>query len=349
MNGSGVLFMNVSRVFFMQLTQKVTLLLIYGQKLMKVVSCSRTATGDGYSFIQAVVQLNSDDKMQGVNENIRLHFSFLREPQFHDNTVGADSHGLIHEVDSVQCSNGEHKTDSKQDSTVRAKRKRGDSLDDTNNTKKQKQCIDNEMNCNDSTEEYHGNGFIPKTIITYRVDYSVDWGRQQRLFGVDIYAAGEFPSVEEAIPIMDDDNSLSDTDSDGEKNIDANGDENFNGSNDKQSTAGSSEFEDIEMSSNGDQSNEGVLRDDAEAADRFGVFVDPENTLAFLERLNANFNEQSVFHFLLMFPFYEHEWDISGFLLSSLCDDDEDDCDEEMSNEEDLKEGVCIPCPIDNE
>ena len=36
-----------------------------------------------------------------------------------------------------------------------------------------------------------------------------------------------------------------------------------------------------------------------------------------------------MFHFLLTFPFYEHEWDIAGFLLNALFDDDDQDDDEE--------------------
>ncbi len=41
------------------------------------------------------------------------------------------------------------------------------------------------------------------------------------------------------------------------------------------------------------------------------------STRRFLDRANINLNERSVFHFLLTFPFYEHEWDIAGFLLNA--------------------------------
>ena len=326
--------------------------------MMKVVSCSRTATGDGYSFIQAVVQLNSDGKMQGVNENVHLHFSFLREPQNHDDKDDLTNHAIDDEMSCEQYSNGVHKLNSNRNSTVSAKRKRGDSLD-ISQTKKPKHSNNNVktdhnqneiMNCDDSTGQFNNSGFRPKTIITYKVEYSVDWGRQEKLFGVDIYAAGDFPSVEEAIPMMDgDDDSFSGADSDEEKSTNnVNGDENDNENKATNLIGDTSEFEEIEMSSNEEKSGERAAYGNAEAADRFGVFVDPQNILAFLERLNVNFNEQSVFHFLLMFPFYEHEWDISGFLLASLFDDDENDCDEEVDSEKSLERGVCIPCPTNN-
>ena len=68
--------------------------------------------------------------------------------------------------------------------------------------------------------------------------------------------------------------------------------------------------------------------DDGAARDRFGVFVDPENVVAFLDRANINLDEKSVFHFLLTFPFYEHEWDIAGFIFDALFDDEDDDDDD---------------------
>ena len=46
-----------------------------------------------------------------------------------------------------------------------------------------------------------------------------------------------------------------------------------------------------------------------------------------------NANDQFVFRFLLMFPFYEHEWDVSGFLLSSLIDDETDGEEDGVSND----------------
>ena len=59
--------------------------------------------------------------------------------------------------------------------------------------------------------------------------------------------------------------------------------------------------------------------------DWFGVFVDPQNVIVFLDRANINLDDGSVFYFLLSFPFYEHEWDIAGFLFNALFGDEDGD------------------------
>ena len=45
------------------------------------MSCHRTATPAGYSSISAVLQLDNDGRMQGVEDNVGLPFDFLREPR----------------------------------------------------------------------------------------------------------------------------------------------------------------------------------------------------------------------------------------------------------------------------
>ena len=82
---------------------------------------------------------------------------------------------------------------------------------------------------------------------------------------------------------------------------------------------------------------------DAGKGDRFGVFVDPQCIVGFLDRVNMNMNEQSVVYFLLTFPFYEHEWDMSGFVLSSMFDGDDDDDDMDDEDEDGSTEEVCYP------
>ena len=287
---------------------------------MSVVSKNSSATTDGYSIIQAIVQLRNDGNMKAVKDNVRIHFSFLREPQ-HDKEANDEMNNKLCAISDV------HESESSRDTTtIAAKRKCNGSLD-ARQTKKHKHntgsklasdCIieerENTSNADTTPDEAYNSAFKPKTIITYKIEYSVDYGKLQKLFGVDIYASGEFPSVEEAMPIIDDDDDTKDEESASCADID-----NHNKCKVEMST-NDSEYEEIEMSSN-DESEETTNGD---AADRFGVFVDPENVLEFLDRLNLNFNEQSVFHFLLMFPFFEHEWDISGFLLSSLFDDDND-------------------------
>lgn len=286
--------------------------------------------------------------MKTVKDNVRLHFCFLREPQ-HDHEVNDETNNKL-----CAKTSEEYETESGRDTaTTAAKRKRNRSLD-ARQTKKLKNdigsklvsdCIieeeENSSNGDTTPDESCNNAFKPKTIITYKVEYSVDCGKLEKLFGVDIYASGQFPSVEEAMPIIDDADNTKDEESLYECKV--------------KMTTGDSEYEEIEMSSNDE--SEGTTNDDVtdreettndDAADRFGVFVDPENVLAFLEHLNLNFNEQSVFHFLLMFPFYEHEWDISGFVLSALFDDDSVDGDDDSSHVSCCDTG-CNKCLPDSE
>lgn len=299
---------------------------------MTVVSCSRTATADGYSFIQAVVQLDNDGNMRGVEDNVRIHFSFLREPQ--QNDIGDNNIKDTYEENANQSEEDDSKLvkDCDQNYTQNSKRTHGESSGDnsTIQTKKpkyeeSKSNIDQAVANDDSSNDKITNrAFNPKTIITYKIEYSVDWGKLEKLFGVDIYAAGVFPSIEEAIPIMDDDNHITGLDS----NIDT---ENSAITAEKRNNREFG-FTEIETSPN-DDDEESITSNAYNDADRFGVFVDPENIRAFVEHLNLNANDQFVFRFLLMFPFYEHEWDVSGFLLSSLIDDETDGEEDGVGNE----------------
>ena len=42
-------------------------------------------------------------------------------------------------------------------------------------------------------------------MITYRIDYSIDYGEMKPLLGVDVYALGDHPSIAPPVPIIDDD------------------------------------------------------------------------------------------------------------------------------------------------
>jgi hypothetical protein len=337
--------------------------------MMTVVSCTRTTNLEGYSSIQAVVQLANDGKMQDVKDNVRLHFTFLREPQ-HASDDGAKDDEVVYEDaedyfidESSECDEGDddNGTSYGKDTNKTTKRKHSDDASSKQQSKKAKRSNGASTDANDDmdvagTEETddeicdnEGNDkdnatFKPKTIITYRVDYSVDYSKMQQLFGVDIYALGEHPSVEEAIPMIggeDDDVSANDQGSDG--GSDQGGAKVTTGESDKNKSSKDTEFEEVEMSD--EEASESGSKKEGEGGngDRFGVFVDPEQICAFLDRANVNY-------FLLTFPLYEHEWDVSGFLLSSLFDvDDEDASDDDNDDDDDDEEDgsdklCCLPC-----
>ena len=395
--------------------------------MMTVVSCTRTTTLEGYSSIQAVVQLKNDGKMDGVKDHVRLCFSFLREPQHHptNSSSGDDVANEVIYADADNFFNGEEDSDDDCDvsgseagnvgvetgeeaangknvsqkkrvkENNNAKRKRGDGEEDTpiqqhgkkskhpdganktnpnnganstNDASSNDGSTSNPTNDEMASNERYGksdNNITPKTIVSYKIQYSVDNGKLEQLLGVDVLAMGEFPSVEEAIPLIDDgqgddreggekskmeDDSatsqgvIDKDDDDGDKSNGENNNigENKSGKSSKQSSPKDSKFEEIEMFDDDDGGDmKGIGNDDdGNAADRFGVSIDPENVVAFLDRTNMNLNDSSVFYFLMTFPFYEHEWDIAGFLVSALFDEGEDEEDEMM----DCDEGGDICC-----
>lgn len=283
--------------------------------------------------------------MKGVDDNVRLHFAFVREPQHNNTAKNGDSNGEVnlhadaddndnHDVD-VDDESGNYS-----DSDDAAKRKRSQGSQKSNKrtcTQQEDETDDEKSNDTDNNND----SFTPKTIVTYKIDMSVDYGQMETLLGVDIYALGEHPSVEEAVPMMNEedgededgedvDQMLADDDGD-DSDADCDGVEQEKGgpnSNDQDLSKGNDDFEEIEMADT-DDSTQG----DAGKGDRFGVFVDPQSIVGFLDRINMNLNEQSVIYFLLTLPFYEHEWDMSGFVLSSMFDDDEMDEGEDVAPE----------------
>lgn len=264
------------------------------KNMLSVVSCTRTTTLDGHSSIRAVVQLSNDGKMKGVDGNIRLHFCFLREPQHY-------SKAAENNAPAAEASDEPEK-----------KRKR------PNEGESEEDC---DRLAPDSERQ-----FEPNTIVSFQLDYSVDHGKMDQIFQVDVYASGRAPSIEEAIPIIDEEDGEDEEDLE-----ESNGGDGWSGilaTLDGDAKApppkGTDEYEEVQMEddASADQASD--------SADRFGVFIHLENVVAFLKRSGLRLNEHSVFYFLLSFPFYEHEWDISGFLLSMLGDEDDDDEDEQV-------------------
>jgi hypothetical protein len=330
---------------------------------MSVISCERTTTVEGYSSILAIVQLKNDGMMSGVDDNVRLYFTFVREPQHGNTNANNDDEGskrgAIPRVD-VEGNNDDIDLDyhnqlddeSSYYSDDSGKRKRKNIKVNRKRrtwTKQQDETDyddDDDDNHDDKASKDTGNNdhdkFTPKTIVTYKIDMSVDHGQKETLLGVDIYALGEHPSVEEAVPMMcyDDEedgneerhmNRMADDDDDDEGNNADDGCHDTEELTSKFRSRGQSlskyddEFEEIEVT---DSDN---LKGETGEGDRFAVVVHPQRFVAFLDRVNMNLNERSVIYFLLTFPLYEHEWDISSFVLSSTLDGGsvDDEADEE--------------------
>ena len=303
--------------------------------------------------------------MQGVKNNVRLHFKFAREPQQRiknddDEDVEVfleDSEGNVPET--YDGYDG-HRRDGSSDNdvgperpqaehTTCKKRKRAvnDSSPSINDKGSTKDVIENN-NCDSGVcgapmDTIRNKPHTPKTIITYTIDYSVDFGRMERLLGVDIHALDEHPSLEEAIPLLSEEEEEQNEeveDNDSEK-----GDESVVQRKNNIASRNDAEYEEVDMSDDEDDDSPPIENKNSPSCggDRFGVYIHPENVVAFLDRTNLNLNDRSVFYFLLTFPFYEHEWDIPGFVCGALFDDDDDDDDD--NDEEDIQDQICcLPC-----
>lgn len=315
------------------------------KNMMSVISCDRTTTLEGFSSIHAVVQLTNDGMMSGVNENIRLYFTFVREPQ-HSSTANDDGGGskgegeagLQHvDADSVDDNSSQDVVHNYSENSGKRKRGQGNEIDNKR-TRLEQQDDERDEDYDDEVSNKDTDNFEPKTIVTYKIDMSIDHGQRETLLGVDVYALGNQPSVEEAVPMMSDEAEDDENEedphlmADGDEGVDSDADcngrrESNESSNIKQpiSKENETEFEEVEMA---DTDDDNVQGGDVGRGDRFGVFVDPQCIVSFLDRINMNLNEQSVIYFLLTFPLYEHEWDLSGFILS-MFDDDEMEHEEE--------------------
>lgn len=319
---------------------------------MSVISCERTTTLEGYSSIRAVIELKNDGMMRGVNDNVRLHFTFVREPQQNETDDTTNNGYDAKRDDEEKNHDADVEESSYSEDAGKRKRRTNNPCSETCNkrtcTQQQDETDVDTMMSNDS--DNNNERFTPKTIVTYKIDMSVDYGQMETLLGVDIYALGEHPSIEEAVPMMHEEDGEDDDDEEDvdQMSADDEGDDSHadcGGAEEEKEVPNSrtddnNDFEEIEMTDTDDsQSAQG----DAGKGDRFGVFVDPQCIVGFLDRVNMNMNEQSVIYFLLTFPFYEHEWDMSGFVLSSMFDDDDDDDvnDDDVNDEDGSTEGVC--------
>lgn len=226
------------------------------KKLIHVIHCTRCVTMDGYSTIDAVIELSKDANMNSVDKSLRLTFKFRREK------VPKDM-----------------KDDKQQERNCTPFNTKRQNLDRKQNT---------------------------PTHVTYDIEFSKDYGENKRLLTIEVYAKNNYPSVKEAIP-MDDNTSIQ------EDICDDYGDK---------------------MEDDKEQDSMSIVSKDTQDADRYAAYVDPESLQEFLVSAGLELNAENSLFFLMTFPFYEHEWDIFGFLLDCVFGDEDqsDDGYEDVSD-----------------
>eukprot|EP00978_Attheya_sp_CCMP212_P025010 scaffold79588_cov53-Attheya_sp.AAC.4 len=139
------------------------------KSLMRVVSCSRVVTKNGYTSIQAEVDFTPDAKMnrttstsQKIQHHLRLSFTFERQPIPHselNDTCNPSAEGTGSNHIEEHSENGG------------------------------KVGLPNKLSQTGGTR------------IFYTIELSRDFGRKDQLLTVEVMASGEGPSPEPAIPM----------------------------------------------------------------------------------------------------------------------------------------------------
>jgi hypothetical protein len=169
------------------------------------------------------------------------------------------------------------------------------------------------------------------TRIFYTIDLSRDFGRKEQLLTVEVMASGEGPSPEPAIPMEEgDDDEWEDFD-DKQDDDKSSTDDDYDTTARQKKTDLLSEQTSIQsVAMEEEEGDPTIVINDGK--DRFGAYVDPETLQNFLQWSQLELDEMASVYFLMSFPFYEHEWDLVGFLMDSIFGEDQDHDDESMSD-----------------
>jgi hypothetical protein len=166
----------------------------------------------------------------------------------------------------------------------------------------------------------------PGTVVNYSIELSSNHGKREKLLWIQVVADGCEPSRQSAAINMDetelpvDDDSWEDMESD-------------NGSacsnQQEQPETQPSERDANNVSTDVEQSDEDNVDDLPTLPprpDRFVAGIEPECLSVFLNVADLGpIDELTAFFLLMAFPFYEHEWDLVGFMLDSIFGAESDD------------------------
>ncbi len=156
--------------------------------------------------------------------------------------------------------------------------------------------------CNNGNHKRMLNEIQYGTNLTYHIDLSKDYMQKERLIDIEVHARDKSPSIKTAEPMEE--AMIEEYDENGK--------------------LVTNDHQDVE-----DQS----LIDDS--PDRFAAFCDPDVLDNFLRWSGLQLDAQNAIFLLMTFPYYEHEWDLFGFLLECVfgCEEDESEDDDDKSME----------------
>ncbi len=171
--------------------------------------------------------------------------------------------------------------------------------------------------------------------IRYSIEMAVNHQQRENLLVVEVWAANNWPSIQKAVCINEmmaahadreesEDGGWEDIDEDDEGAVETtirNKDEGSSESNPKRPRLGTEDSKDMPPAKNEGEEDE---------PDSYLAHLDPELLHDFLaltkiQSKNDDMHEGTAFFLLMTFPFYEHEWDLVGFVLEEIFGDGEDD------------------------
>jgi hypothetical protein len=165
--------------------------------------------------------------------------------------------------------------------------------------------------------------------VGYSIDLSKDHGEAERMLWVQVQAAGSVPSSTKAKNLADDDDDeglWSDMEEGDSDKVEEHADASIHPDTKKAKT----ETKPIVETAKRD--NVPTDEEDPHNCDRFVAGIDPDLLARFLRWTRIGpIDDITMFFLLMTFPFYEHEWDLVGYLLDAVFASDDDDDDDEES------------------
>jgi hypothetical protein len=181
--------------------------------------------------------------------------------------------------------------------------------------------------------------------IRYSIELSVNHQQRENLIVVEVWAANNWPSIQKAVCInqmlqgmnKDDD----DDDEDGWEDIEeGNEDDGGGAAVEKETSTDVKESQQTnakrqKLSGSGEIENDVPATDETDdnkdEPDSYLAYLNPDILFEFLELTGIvtksadEMNDGTAFFLLMTFPFYEHEWDLVGFLLEEIFGEGEEE------------------------
>lgn len=174
---------------------------------------------------------------------------------------------------------------------------------------------------------YERQATSPATV-SFSIDLAKDFGVAERMLWVNVQAVGTVPSSNKARNMADDDE---DEDLWSDMEEDAAADDNDDSRQVDQSTQNAKKAKsEIKTSVETTATDDEAQKEEEDAScDRFVAGIDPDLLELFLQWTRIGpMDDITVFFLLMTFPFYEHEWDLVGYLLVSVFGSDDNSGDE---------------------